>query len=126
MLTPEVVANYRCLNHEPENSSELVQLGVTRSGAPGRSSACGSLIDEAGHEPVPANADGGGVRRGCRRRGVRLCADNRACRQADEQWEHEQSSGESHEGLGSEESGWFATSTGRGTPLRGPTLLVIT
>jgi nickel-dependent lactate racemase len=34
MLTPEVVANYRCLNHEPENDSAHVQLGVTKSGAP--------------------------------------------------------------------------------------------
>ena len=34
MLTPEVVANYRCLNHEPENPAALVQLGVTKTGAP--------------------------------------------------------------------------------------------
>ncbi len=34
MLTPEVVANYRVLNHEPENEEALVQLGVTRDGTP--------------------------------------------------------------------------------------------
>jgi nickel-dependent lactate racemase len=34
MLTPAVVANYRCLNHEPENESAHVQLGVTRTGVP--------------------------------------------------------------------------------------------
>jgi nickel-dependent lactate racemase len=34
MLTPGVVRNYRVLNHEPENPAALVQVGVTRSGAP--------------------------------------------------------------------------------------------
>ncbi len=34
MLTPEVVANYRVLNHEPENPAALVQLGTTRDGTP--------------------------------------------------------------------------------------------
>ena len=34
MLTPEVVANYRCLNHEPENDDAHVQFGVTKTGAP--------------------------------------------------------------------------------------------
>ena len=34
MLTPDVVANYRVLNHEPENPDELVQVGVTRDGTP--------------------------------------------------------------------------------------------
>lgn len=34
MLTPEVVANYRCINHEPENDAALVQLGTTRTGTP--------------------------------------------------------------------------------------------
>ncbi len=34
MLTPEVVANYRCLNHEPENDDAHVQLGVTKTGTP--------------------------------------------------------------------------------------------
>jgi nickel-dependent lactate racemase len=34
MLTPEVVRNYRVLNHEPENPAELVQLGTTRDGTP--------------------------------------------------------------------------------------------
>ena len=34
MLTPEVVAQYRCLNHEPENPAAHVQLGVTKTGAP--------------------------------------------------------------------------------------------
>ena len=34
MLTPEVVANYRVLNHEPENDDALVQVGVTRDGTP--------------------------------------------------------------------------------------------
>src|SRR3989454_7153715 len=34
MLTPHVVANYRVLNHEPENPGALVQLGTTRDGAP--------------------------------------------------------------------------------------------
>src|SRR6185295_15659379 len=32
MLTPEVVANYRVLNHEPENPAAHVQLGRTRDG----------------------------------------------------------------------------------------------
>ncbi len=32
MLTPEVVANYRVVNHEPENPEALRQLGVTRTG----------------------------------------------------------------------------------------------
>src|SRR5205809_2420990 len=34
MLTPHVVANYRVLNHEPENPGALVQLGTTRDGTP--------------------------------------------------------------------------------------------
>lgn len=34
MLTPEVVANYRVVNHEPENEAALVQLGTTRDGTP--------------------------------------------------------------------------------------------
>lgn len=34
MLTGAVVANYRCLNHEPENDAALVNVGVTRGGAP--------------------------------------------------------------------------------------------
>ena len=34
MLTPSVVANYRCLNHEPENDDALVRVGVTRGGVP--------------------------------------------------------------------------------------------
>jgi nickel-dependent lactate racemase len=34
MLTPAVVANYRVLNHEPENPEALVQLGATRDGTP--------------------------------------------------------------------------------------------
>src|SRR5213595_2460676 len=34
MLTPQVVANYRVLNHEPENPGALVQLGTTRDGTP--------------------------------------------------------------------------------------------
>lgn len=34
MLTPEVVANYRVLNHEPENEEALVQVGLTRDGVP--------------------------------------------------------------------------------------------
>src|SRR3989475_542733 len=34
MLTPPVVANYRVLNHEPENPGALVQLGTTRDGTP--------------------------------------------------------------------------------------------
>lgn len=34
MLTPEVVANYRCLNHEPESDEACVQFGTTRTGAP--------------------------------------------------------------------------------------------
>jgi lactate racemase len=34
MLTPEVVANYRVLNHEPENEKELVQFGAMRDGTP--------------------------------------------------------------------------------------------
>ena len=34
MLTPEVVANYRVLNHEPENPEALVQVGTTADGTP--------------------------------------------------------------------------------------------
>jgi nickel-dependent lactate racemase len=34
LLTPDVVANYRVLNHEPENPKALVQFGATRDGAP--------------------------------------------------------------------------------------------
>src|SRR5579871_648692 len=34
MLTPEVVANYRVINHEPENDAAMVQLGTTRDGTP--------------------------------------------------------------------------------------------
>jgi len=34
MLTPEVVANYRVVNHDCENDADLVQLGKTRDGAP--------------------------------------------------------------------------------------------
>ncbi|MHA3770535.1 nickel-dependent lactate racemase [Verrucomicrobiota bacterium sgz303538] len=34
MLTAHVAANYRCINHEPENDAAHVQLGTTRTGAP--------------------------------------------------------------------------------------------
>jgi nickel-dependent lactate racemase len=34
MLTSEVVANYRVINHEPENEAALVQMGTTRDGTP--------------------------------------------------------------------------------------------
>jgi len=34
MLTPEVVASYRVVNHEPENPAALVQLGTMRDGTP--------------------------------------------------------------------------------------------
>lgn len=34
MLTPEVVANYRVINHECENPEMLRQVGVTRDGTP--------------------------------------------------------------------------------------------
>ena len=34
MLTREVVANYRVLNHEPENPEALVQVGTTADGTP--------------------------------------------------------------------------------------------
>jgi len=34
LLTPEVVANYRVLNHEPENPEALVQVGTTADGTP--------------------------------------------------------------------------------------------
>jgi nickel-dependent lactate racemase len=34
MLTPEVVANYRCINHEPESDEAHVQFGVTKTGVP--------------------------------------------------------------------------------------------
>lgn len=34
MLTPGVVANYRVLNHEPENAAGCAPLGTTRDGAP--------------------------------------------------------------------------------------------
>lgn len=34
MLTPEIARSYRVLNHEPENRSAHVQLGVTSTGVP--------------------------------------------------------------------------------------------
>jgi lactate racemase len=34
LLTPEVVRDYRVLNHEPENPQALVQFGTTRDGTP--------------------------------------------------------------------------------------------
>ncbi len=34
MLTPEVVREYRVLNHEPENPAALASVGVTAAGAP--------------------------------------------------------------------------------------------
>ena len=34
MLTPEVVANYRVLNHDPHDPAACVPLGVTRDGSP--------------------------------------------------------------------------------------------
>jgi nickel-dependent lactate racemase len=34
MLTPDVVARYRCINHEPENEEALMAFGTTRTGAP--------------------------------------------------------------------------------------------
>ncbi len=34
MLTADVVASYRCLNHEPHDDAAHVQLGVTRAGVP--------------------------------------------------------------------------------------------
>ena len=34
MLTAAVVANYRCINHEPENEAAHLQFGVTRTGVP--------------------------------------------------------------------------------------------
>jgi lactate racemase len=34
MLTRDVVANYRCLNHEPENREAHVQFGTMKNGAP--------------------------------------------------------------------------------------------
>ena len=34
MLTPEVVANYRVINHECERDEDLVQVGTTRDGTP--------------------------------------------------------------------------------------------
>jgi nickel-dependent lactate racemase len=34
MLTPEVVANYRVVNHEPENEAAMVQFGTTHDGTP--------------------------------------------------------------------------------------------
>jgi nickel-dependent lactate racemase len=34
LLTPEVVHNYRVINHEPENDAELVQFGTMRDGTP--------------------------------------------------------------------------------------------
>ncbi|HEY2342697.1 MAG TPA: nickel-dependent lactate racemase [Chthoniobacteraceae bacterium] len=34
MLTPAVVANYRCLNHDPHDEDAHVQFGVTQTGAP--------------------------------------------------------------------------------------------
>jgi nickel-dependent lactate racemase len=34
LLTPEVVRDYRVINHEPENHAELIQFGTTRDGTP--------------------------------------------------------------------------------------------
>ncbi len=34
MLTPDVVANYRVLNHEPDNRAACAPLGLTRDGTP--------------------------------------------------------------------------------------------
>ena len=34
LLTPEVVRNYRVINHEPENPAALVPFGTTRDGTP--------------------------------------------------------------------------------------------
>jgi len=34
MLTPRVTAHYRVINHDPENSADLVPLGSTRDGKP--------------------------------------------------------------------------------------------
>jgi nickel-dependent lactate racemase len=34
LLTPEVVRNYRVINHEPENPAALVQFGTMRDGTP--------------------------------------------------------------------------------------------
>jgi nickel-dependent lactate racemase len=34
LLTPEIVQNYRVINHEPENPGALVQFGVTSDGTP--------------------------------------------------------------------------------------------
>jgi nickel-dependent lactate racemase len=34
LLTPEVVRDYRVVNHEPENPAAMVQFGVTRDGTP--------------------------------------------------------------------------------------------
>ncbi len=34
LVTPEVVRDFRVLNHEPENESALVQVGTTRDGTP--------------------------------------------------------------------------------------------
>jgi lactate racemase len=34
MLTPDVVANYHVINHEPENEKALVQFGTMRDGTP--------------------------------------------------------------------------------------------
>jgi len=34
LLTPDVVRDYRVLNHEPENDAELVQFGTMRDGTP--------------------------------------------------------------------------------------------
>ncbi|MGV3772296.1 MAG: nickel-dependent lactate racemase [Verrucomicrobiales bacterium] len=34
LLTPEVVRNYRVINHEPENHAEMRQFGTTRDGTP--------------------------------------------------------------------------------------------
>ena len=36
LLTPAVVANYRVVNHEPENAAGLTPFGVTRDGTPVR------------------------------------------------------------------------------------------
>jgi nickel-dependent lactate racemase len=34
MLTPDVVRNYKVINHEPENARELVEVGTLRDGTP--------------------------------------------------------------------------------------------
>jgi hypothetical protein len=67
-------------------------------GAPGYPPAGGVFIHESGDEPIPADADRDAVCGGVR--ALDLRAEYSSLRVTYEQWEHEHSSGDSHESLG--------------------------